>query len=54
MDRDEFLQISHLPESEHGVLSPAKWQVRVFRPVVCPPRGFLAFLVSDHFHGGAI
>jgi len=54
MDRDEFLQAPHLPEPEHGSLSPSKWQVRVLYSVVCPPRGFLAILVSNHFHCGSV
>jgi len=54
VDRDEFLQTSHLPEPQHGAFSSPEGEMRVFGPVVCPPRGFLSIFVSNHFHSRAL
>ena len=41
MDGGEFVQTSHLPETEHLLLSSSKWQVRVLDLVVQPTARFL-------------
>ena len=41
MDGGEFVQTSHLPETEHLLLSSSKWQVRVLDSVVQPTARFL-------------
>ena len=41
MNGDEFLQASHPPETEHGVFSSPKRQMRILRPIVQPAAGLL-------------
>jgi hypothetical protein len=50
----EFLQTSHLSETEHGSFTSSKWLVRILGTVIEPAARFLPFLVTDDFHRGAI
>ena len=54
MNGGEFLQTSHLPETEHGPLSSSKRQVRVLGAIVEPTEGFLSTGIANDLHGGAI
>ena len=54
MDRSKFLQTSHLPEAEHGALSPSKWEVTILGTVVHVLSNLLALLISNHLHRGPV
>ena len=54
MDGCEFLQTSHLPETEHGPFSSSKWEMRILCPIVEPAACLLSTGVANDLHGSAI
>jgi len=53
VDGGEFLQTSHLPETEHRTRTSSQWQVAVLNPVVDPAaRGLAAAGVYAQFAQG--
>ena len=54
MDGDEFLQTSHMSETQHRPLSSPKWQVRILGPIIEPASRFLFRRIADDLHRGTI
>jgi hypothetical protein len=50
----ELPQTSHPPEPKHRPLPSSERKVRVLRPVVQPPAGFLPVRCTDLFQGRAV
>ncbi|WP_444551072.1 hypothetical protein, partial [Cohaesibacter celericrescens] len=54
MDRNKFLQSSHVPETGHCSFPSPKRKVQILNPVVPPSACFLPISVTDLLHRGAV
>jgi len=54
VDDDEFLQTSHLSETQHCPFSPSKWQVKILSQIDEPAASVLLVVVSKSFHRSAV
>jgi len=54
VNRDEFLQRLHSPETQRRPLSSTKWQMRIFSPVVEMSTDLPTMLIAQLAHGSGI